>query len=403
MPTFRYSAYKAGGSPVTGTIEADNAKEARARLKNEGLYPRELTNLADTVTKGAWQLFRHRIGLAEISLMTRRLATLVGSSVPIFEAISTLYEQEEHGELKQVLGRVRERLAEGSDLARAMAGEPHVFSESYTSMVAAGEASGSLEIILERLADFLEDQEEVKSRVTTSLAYPVLMVVVGTGVMMFLLAFVIPKIVVIFEQNKATLPLITVLLIKTSNLIRKGWWALLLIGAVCVFAWKKAAKRESVRCKMDALQLKIPLFGPLLRRLILARFAKILGLLLSSGVPIIKALEITGEVVVNRKYREYFTTAREQLAEGGSLSSSLRTSALFPPLLVHMVSVGERGGRLEEMLLKAGTAYEKEFTASVARFMALLEPLMVLAMGVAVGFVVLAVLLPIFQLNELIK
>jgi general secretion pathway protein F len=403
MPTFRYSAYKAGGSPITGTIEADNAKEARARLKNEGLYPRELTSLADTATKGAWQLFRHRIGLAEISLMTRRLATLVGSAVPIFEAISTLYEQEEPGELKQVLGRVRERLAEGSDLARAMAGEPHVFSESYTSMVAAGEASGSLEIILERLADFLEDQEEVRSRVTTSLAYPVLMVVVGTGVMMFLLAFVIPKIVVIFEQNKATLPLITVLLIKTSNLIRKGWWALLLIAALCVIAWKKAAKRESVRCKMDSLQLKIPLYGPLLRRLILARFAKILGLLLSSGVPIIKALEITGEVVVNREYRGYFTTAREQLAEGGSLSSSLRASTLFPPLLVHMVSVGERGGKLEEMLLKAGTAYEKEFTASVARFMALLEPLMVLAMGVAVGIVVLAVLLPIFQLNELIK
>jgi general secretion pathway protein F len=374
MPTFRYSAYKAGGSPVTGTIEADNAREARARLKNDGLYPRKLTSLADTARKGALQLFHHRIGLAEISLMTRRLATLVGSSVPIFEAISTLYEQEEPGELKQVLGRVRERLSEGSDLARAMAGEPHVFSESYTSMVAAGEASGSLEIILERLADFLEDQEEVRSRVTTSLAYPVLMVVVGTAVMMFLLAFVIPKIVVIFEQNKATLPLITVLLIKTSYLIRKGWWALLLIGALCVFAWKKAAKRETVRRKMDALKLKIPLFGPLLCRLILARFAKILGLLLSSGVPIIKALEITGEVVVNREYRAYFTTAREQLAEGGSLSSSLRASTLFPPLLVHMVSVGERGGKLEEMLLKAGTAYEKEFTSSVARFMALLEP-----------------------------
>jgi general secretion pathway protein F len=403
MPTFRYSAYKAGGSPTTGTIEADNAKEARARLKNQGLYPKELTNLADTAVKGAWQLLRKRIGLVEISLMTRRLATLVGSAVPIFEAISTLYEQEEPGELKQVLGRVRERLAEGSNLAKAMAGEPHVFSESYTSMVAAGEASGALETILERLADFLEDQEEVRSRVTTSLAYPVLMVVVGTGVMMFLLAFVVPKIVVIFEQNKATLPLITILLIKTSNLIRKGWWALLLLGALGVFGWEKAAKRESVRGKMDALKLKIPLFGPLLRRLILARFAKILGLLLSSGVPIIKALEITGEVVVNRKYREFFTTAREQLAEGGSLSSSLRSSALFPPLLVHMVSVGERGGKLEEMLLKAGTAYEKEFTASVARFMALLEPLMVLAMGVAVGIVVLAVLLPIFQLNELIK
>ncbi len=403
MPTFRYSAYNAGGSPITGTIEADSAREARARLKKDSLYPREIVALDDTSAGVGWRLFRRRIGLAEISLVTRRLATLAGSAVPIFEAISTLYEQEAPGELKQVLGRVRERLAEGSTLAKAMAGEPHVFSESFTSMVAAGEASGALEIILERLADFLEDQEEVRSRITTSLAYPVLMVIVGSGVMIFLLAVVVPKIVVIFEQNKATLPLITLLLIKTSNLIRTGWWALLLFGAVGVLAWKKASKQESMRRKIDALQLKIPLLGPLFRRLILARFAKILGLLLTSGVPIMKALEITGEVVVNRSYRLFFKTAREDLAEGGSLSSSLRASTLFPPLLVHMVAVGEQGGKLEEMLLKAAKAYEKEFTSSVARFMALLEPLMVLAMGVAVGIVVLAVLLPIFQLNELIK
>jgi len=193
------------------------------------------------------------------------------------------------------------------------------------------------------------------------------------------------------------------MLIKTSELVRRGWWALLLIGALAAFAYRRAVRRESVRYKRDSIVLKIPLVGALVRRLILARFSKVLGLLLESGVPIIKALEITGEVVVNRKYREFFRTAREEIVEGGSLSASLRSSTLFPPLLVHMVSVGERGGKLEAMLLKAGNSYEKEFSSSVARFMALLEPLLVLAMGLAVGIVVLAVLLPIFQMNQLIK
>jgi general secretion pathway protein F len=403
MPTFRYSAYSEGGGQVTGSVEAENIREARARLKKDGLYPRELTALEDTNPGGAARLFRRGTALPEIALMTRRLATLAGSSVPIFEAVTTLYEQEQPGELKKVLGRVRERLAEGASLAKAMAGEPGVFSESYTSMVAAGEASGALEVILDRLADFLEDQEEVRSRVITSLAYPVLMVIVGTGVMMFLLAFVVPKIVVIFEQNKATLPLITILLIKASNLVRRGWWALLILGGVAVYYYKRALRRETFRLRMDSLLLRLPLVGALIRGLILARFAKVLGLLLESGVSIIKALDITGEVVVNRKYKEFLRSAREELVEGGSLSSSLRSSPLFPPLLVHMVSVGERGGKLEAMLMKAGNAYEKEFNSAIARFMALLEPLLVLAMGVAVGFVVLAVLLPIFEMNQLIK
>ena len=249
----------------------------------------------------------------------------------------------------------------------------------------------------------LEDQEAVRSRVTTALAYPSLMVVVGIGVMLFLLAFVIPKIVVIFEQNKAALPLITVLLIKTSTLLRSGWWALLILGGGLVYLYRRLIRRESFRFKRDAWLLKLPLVGPLAVKLILSRFSRILGLLLSSGVPVIRALEITGEVVVNRRYRTALAGARLELAEGGSLSASLRDETLFPPLLVHMVAVGERGGTLEAMLSKAGAAFEKEFVAAVARVMSLLEPLLVLAMGLVVGTMVIAVLLPIFQLNQLIK
>jgi general secretion pathway protein F len=403
MPTFSYSAFRADGSSVSGVVEADNLQVARQELKKSGLYPRELSEVRRAAAGRMQSFFSKGVALPELSLMTRRLSTLLGSSVPVFEAITTLYEQETPGELKDVLGRIRSRLAEGANLARALAEDPAVFSESYVSMVAAGEASGALESILDKLADFLEEQEAVRSRIVSSLAYPALMVVVGTAVMLFLLAFVIPKIIVIFEQNKATLPLITILLIKVSTLLRKGWWLLAAAGIGAVYTYRRLIKKENLRLKRDIWLLRTPLIGPLVSKLILSRFSKILGLLLASGVPVIKAMEITGEVVVNRQYRKVLLSVREELAEGGSLSASLRNTELFPPMLVHMVAVGEKGGTLEAMLTKAGSSFEKEFVASVTRFMSLLEPLMVLAMGIVVGTVVVAVLLPIFQLNQLVK
>ena len=403
MPTFRYSAYKAGGGEVTGTIDAGNPAEARLRLKKDGLYPKEIASADEGGSRKGIRLFRSKVGLPELSLMTRRLATLLGSSVPVYEAISTLYEQERPGELRKMLGRVRDRLAEGTSLAKALAAEPQIFSDSYIGMVSAGEASGALEVVLERLAEFLEDQAAIRSKVITSLAYPILMVVVGVAVMLFLLAFVVPKIVTVFEESKATLPLITIILIKVSNLVRKGWWALIILGFAISYASKKLKSSESMCRKRDRLLLKLPLFGSLLQRLILSRFAKVLGLLLMSGVPVIKAMEITGAAIVNREYRTILMEASEELIQGGSLSATLNKSPLFPPLLVHMVAVGEKGGELEKMLIKAGEAFEKEFESSTTRSMALLEPLLILAMGLSVGFVVIAVLLPIFQLNELVK
>jgi general secretion pathway protein F len=229
------------------------------------------------------------------------------------------------------------------------------------------------------------------------------MVVVGSGVMMFLLGFVIPKIVTVFTESKAALPLITVVLIKVSNIVRAGWWAILGSIAAAVILYRRYGRSEAMRGREDRVLLRLPLAGPLLQRLILARFARVLGLLLASGVPVIRAMEIIGEVVVNREYRAVLSQVTAELIEGGSLSAGLARSPLFPPLLTHMIAVGERGGTLEAMLAKAGKAFENEFEGAVARGMALLEPLLVLAMGVAVGTVVLAVLLPIFELNQLIR
>jgi general secretion pathway protein F len=270
-------------------------------------------------------------------------------------------------------------------------------------MVAAGEASGALEIVLERLAEFLEDQDAIRSKIVTALAYPMLMVIVGTGVMMFLLGFVVPKIVTVFEESKAALPLITVILIRISHFVRTGWWVLILLGIAVAYIYRRLARSEEFRNRQDRLLLGIPLIGTLLQRLILSRFAKVLGLLLVSGVPVIRAMDITCAAVINREYRTYLFRVKEELIEGKSLSASLGKSPLFPPLLVHMIAVGERSGELEKMLTRVGDAFEREFEVSISRLMALLEPLLVLGMGVAVGFVVVAVLLPIFELNQLIK
>ena len=403
MPTFRYKAYSTAGASVSGIIEADSERNALIQLKGKGLLPREVQE-EDTTLPGATSFsFRRSVSTADLSLFTRRLATLVASAVPLFEAMGSLYEQEESGILKQVLARVRDRIAEGASLSRAMMAEPRVFNESYVSMVSAGEASGALDVVLERLADFLEEQEEVRNRVTSAMAYPLLMILVGGGVMLFLLTFVIPKIVLIFEDSKAALPLITVILIKLSHFLQDWWWILAGLAIASVPAYRAAMRREKYRATRDALLLRLPVAGGMLQRLILSRFARVLGLLLSSGVPIIHALEITSEVLVNRVYRKFLHEVMEEVAQGGSLSNSLRKSKLFPPMLVHLTGVGEKGGNLEAMLLKAGVSYEREFASRLTRLMGLLEPLLVLAMGLAVGIVVMAVLLPIFELNQLVR
>ena len=402
MPTFRYSAYKETGSAVTGSIEAENLRDAQLRLKKNGLFAREIAPLEEvTGVANRWRLKRG-VPLPELALATRRLATLLGSAVPVFEAVHALQEQEQPGELKNTLGRVRERLKEGNALARALAAEPHVFSESYVAMVAAGEATGALDSILERLAEFLEDQAAIRSKIATALAYPILMLVVGSGVMVFLLSFVVPKIVVVFEQNRAALPFITVALMAVSHFMQHWWWLLVIVGSGLALLYDRLRHRPAFQVQRDRYILRLPLAGPLVQKLALARLGRVMGLLLASGVPMIRALEIAVEVVANRSYRAVLDQVKGELIEGGRLSASLARSPLFPPLVVHMIAVGERGGELEQMLTRVGAAFEKEFEAAITRGMALLEPLLVLGMGLAVGIVVIAVLLPIFQLNQLI-
>lgn len=403
MSTFQYSGFSSDGRETRGVLEAESLRAAREELRHRGILPTTITEQDAKAPAGILGLGRKAVSVASLALFTRRLSTLTAAAVPIHEALEALHRQEKTGELRSILSRLRNRLAEGSPLARAMASEPKVFGESYIAMVAAGEAGGALDKVLQRLADFLERQEEMRRSVSTALAYPGLMAVVGSGVMLFLLTFVVPKITGIFADTKATLPFLTVALLTVSNLVRSGWWLLLLLTVAALLTYRRLSLKETFLQRRDRFLVSLPLVGGLLQTLALARFSRVLGLLLGSGVPLLHSLEITSEAVVNRAYRAVLHEAGRSLAEGGSLSATLERSELFPPVLTHLIAVGERSGALVDSLETAGSSFEREFEAATGRFMALLEPLLVLAMGLMVGLVVIAVLLPIFQLNELVK
>lgn len=403
MPSYQYKGYSADGAAIAGTLEAVSVRAARDHLRQQGILASELGEAQTVASKDLFSSFKRRIPVSELALFTRRLATLAAASVPLHEALTALHQQERHPELKAVLGRVKARLAEGASLARALTDEPQVFKENYIAMVAAGEAGGALETVLLRLADFLERQEALRRTVTSSMAYPLLMALVGSGVMLFLLTFVIPKITGIFSSSKATLPLLTVALLFVSNTLRKLWWLLLGLVGSAVWLYGRYSKQPRFQAWKDQRLLHLPLIGPLIQTLVLARFSTILALLLDSGVPLLKSLEISSDAVVNRAYQAVLLQARTAISEGASLAATLSGSSLFPPMLLHLIAVGEKSGTLVESLTTAGQSFEREFESSTTRLVSLLEPLMILAMGLVVGLVVMAVLLPIFELNQLIK
>ncbi len=403
MPTYQYKGYNPDGREISGSLTADSLAFAKEQLRQQKILLSYIASKESESFKGVYGFRNRRISVSLLAMFTRRLATLVSASVPLHEALHTVQQQETHPALRSVLERLINRLAEGSTLARAMAAEPELFSAGYVAMVAAGEAGGALDTILERLADFQERQEEIRRTVSSALAYPILMALVGSGVMLFLLAFVIPKITGIFSDNNAALPFLTIVLLKLSSLLQKGWWFILLLSVAVVFVYRRLLQQASFLAVRDRWLLRLPLIGTLLQTHILARFSRILALLIKSGVPLLKALEISSKAVVNRSYRTVLDEAALRMAEGDSLSATLEASRLFPPLLTHLIQVGEKSGTLEESLETAGRGFEKEFEVSVTRFISLLEPIMVLAMGLMVGLVVVAVLLPIFELNQLIK
>ena len=391
MPIFQYKGYKTDGSQAAGTIEANSAKDAALRLRESGLYPK---NVREALYQRRFALSR-RPDISLLPSITRQLSTLLSSGVTLMEAITSIAE-EQRGFWKNVLVSIKEKVAAGSSLSKAFEEYQAIFPEFYVHMVAAGEASGNLDNVLGNMADFLESQASLRSKVRTSMIYPVFMVCVGFVVLSFLFAFVIPKITRIFKDTQSALPFITVVLIAASDIVQHYWW--LLIGALAgaVFGFKRL--REKNRLFIDRLILRLP--GNIPQSLYFGRFARTLGFLLEGGLPVLRALELGAKSMGNESLERKVNEAGKRVAEGARLSSSLEG---FPPVLLQLIATGERSGQLVPILKKAAASYEEEFSRRVQKALSYLEPTMILVMGLIVGLIVLAVLLPIFQLNQLIK
>lgn len=403
MAVFEYEGLDGRGKATRGIVDAEGLRAARAKLKRQGVLATRLeeTRAAEARAGGgdvSWLTRGIRAG--ELSLLTRQLATLLGAGLPLVAALGALLEQTEAERVRRVLSQVREGVNEGKAFHEALAEHRSSFPDIFRNMVSAGEASGTLPLVLGRLADFLEGAMAFRRKVQSALVYPILMGVLGTGILWFLLASVVPRVTRIFEDLQRALPLPTRILLAASDAVRSYGWVVLVAALAGVVALRRYSRTAEGRLAIHGFLLRIPVFGRFRRVVAVSRFAKTLGTLLASGVPMLTALDIARAVLENAVLEEAVASARTEVREGRSLRDALRATGQFPAAVCQMVGVGEESGSLDVMLLKVAEAFEAQVEAAVVALTSLLEPLMILAMGLAVGFVVLAVLLPIFEMSQ---
>lgn len=404
MAAFEYTAVDPSGRERKGVLEGDTARQVRQLLRDQSLLPVTVNEVANQERRQQRSSFSVRRGVSasDLSLLTRQLATLVHSGLPLDEALQAVSEQTEKPRIKSVLLGVRAKVLEGHALADGLGEFPRVFPELYRATVAAGEQSGHLDTVLERLSDYTESREQLRSRTLNAMLYPVLLFVVCTSIVFLLLAFVVPKIVKQFENSKAELPILTKGLIAISDFARDWGWLVILIGGLLLWLFFRWLRNPAARRRYHAFLLRVPLLGKVVRGTNTARFARTLATLTSSAVPVLEALRISGEVVTNLPMRDAVQEAAARVREGASIGRSLAASRMFPPMMIHLIASGETSGDLETMLDRAATNQEREMDAILGTFVGLLGPLMILVMGGFVLLIVLAMLLPIFQLNQLI-
>ncbi len=408
MPVYEYSALNQAGKKLKGIIEADSRTAARQKIRQAGNYPvdiKETLPKTKTGKGGKFQLpgLGRRIKQQEVHVATRQLATLLGAGIPLVPALNGLIEQTTNPAFRTIIAQIKDQVNEGNSLTTALAEHPRIFSRIYINMVQAGEASGSLDVVLERLADFGENQQALKSRITAALIYPIFMGVVGVGVLFTLITVIIPKITKVFEGSKQALPLPTIFLISLSNLLAQYWWLIFLLIAVMVVGIRYALSRPKGRRFWDRMKLTLPGLSDVNIKIASARFSRTLSSLLHAGVPLFTSLGIVKNILNNTLLAEVIDNASIELEKGKSLSDILRKSKWFTPMLVQMIAVGEQSGALEKMLDKAATSYEKEIEAKILALTSMIEPIMILGMGLVVAFIVISILLPIFEMNQLIR
>lgn len=408
MPVFTYKALNQHGKTVKGVVDADTPKQARLRLRQEGLFPIEIN--ADDKARQSSEIFSRlknirftgRSGKLQLTEATRQMATLLSAGLPLVSVLEAVQEQAEDQNFGRMFALIRDEVTQGESFASTLEKHKDVFPLEYIHLVRAGEIAGSLDNVLERLADNLEKKQNRRAKITAALAYPAFMTIVGAGVLFFLLSFIVPTLTDLFEDLDAALPWPTRLLLLISGFLESYWWLALVIIALLIYAAVQLLKKEKYYRKVEKFVFYIPVFGPLLKKLRLSQAIRGLAVMTSGGAPLTTALTVTARGLGHSVFASALEKAAQSVGQGRSLEASLGQSGLFPPVALRMVAVGETGGVLTAMLERAAASYEDETDRVLSTLTSLVEPVIILMMGLLVGFVVLAVLLPIFDLSGLV-
>ena len=404
MGAYEYVALDQAGKESKGLLEGDTPKHVRQILRERSLLPVAVTEVAQKEAKRQRSFsLRRGISASELALVTRQLASLTQSGLPLEEGLLAVAQQNDNPRTKSIMLGVRSKVVEGHTLADGLREFPQAFPELYRSTVAAGEQSGHLDVVLDRLADYTEGRQELRQRINNAMVYPIALVVMSIGIISFMLASVVPRIVSIFDNTSGELPALTRMMISSSDFLREQWFFILLFLAAVTYGIWRLLQKEDVRRKVHRFILRMPIAGRLTRGVNTARFTRTLSILAGSGVPILEALKISAAVIENLPMREAVVAASLRVREGASISQSLAASKLFPPMMIHLIASGEAGGKLEEMLTRTANYQEREVDGLIATLLGILQPLLIVIMGGIVITIVLAVLMPIFEINDLIR
>ena len=400
MPVFAYQGLNDDGAKVRGILEADSAKGARFALRRQGIFPTEVHEEASPEQRR--RTGDARISQQELAIVARQLATLFAAGIPAVEALSAVGEQTDKPGVEKIMRQIRDAVTQGSSIADAMAEHPATFPPIFIGMIRAGEAAGAIDLVLERLAQYTETQVQLQSRVRNALTYPILMFSISGAIVFFLLSFVVPKVTKIFADKQEALPWPTRFLLSISHILADWWWLIAILLVIAILGALAAIRRPEGRLWFDRKLLTLPVIGPLFTQIAVGRFSRTLATLLAGGIPLLEALELASNTSGNTALGAAVEEARIGVREGESLGDLLQASGLFPPLLIRMIAVGERSGELEPMLIRVADAYEQEVESALSALTSVLEPAMMVIMGGLVLFIVLAVLLPIFEINSLV-
>ena len=407
MPAFSYQAFNSDGKIVKGLLEGDSERQVRSQLRSRQLKPIRVLESAEKITRpglklGLDRFFKPRVSQSQLTLITRQIATLVQSNVPLDEALTATAQQAKQSRIKSLMLQVRARVLEGHTLAYALGDFPQVFNEMYCAMVKAGEHAGFLGTVLEQLADYTENSQHTQQKLKGAMIYPLVLIVLSVAVISILMVFVVPDLVGMFNRSDQELPMLTQIVIASSDFFAEKWWLVLLVFIAIIVAFQQLLQDPGRRKIWHGILLRIPFLSGVITAMDTARFASTLSILTSSGVPLLDGLRIAGEVLTNLKLRAASEAVALDVQEGGSLHRALDQTGVFPPMMVHMVASGEASGELESMLARSASTQQRELEMTLANLMAVLEPLMIIVMAVIVCSIVFAILLPIIEMNNLV-